>query len=185
MRVPKPMPDALEASLELVESAGLFTGVERAGQAKTQQGAILKQHLVSTVKALVYYSPRPMSPSNKPNHTTVIWAQKGLSETGNEDYVKLPANGDLSEADMGQVPEGENQEEGLKSWFLAKRSAFGPNGWDKLVCGDVDCHVIDGADHFSMVVPPKVCLLLPPSTTTTYYSHGLQCKIDANELSNR
>lgn len=162
MRVPKAMPDALEPSVELIESAGLFTGVERAGQAESPQAMKLKQHLVSTVKALVFYTPRPVPASNRPNNTTLVWAQKGLSEAGKENVLELPAGEgstmaeEHGDADMGQESEGET---GMKSWFFAKRNAFGPNGWDKLVRGKVDCHVIDGADHFSMVVPPKVCLL--------------------------
>ena len=163
MRVPKAMPDALEPSVELIESAGLFTGVERAGQAESPQALRLKQHLVSTVKALVFYTPRPVPASNRPGHTTLIWAQKGLSEAGKENVLELPSGAgstmaeEHGEANMGQ--DGTDAEEGMKSWFFAKRNAFGPNGWDTLVRGKVDCHVIDGADHFSMVVPPKVCLL--------------------------
>ena len=164
MRVPKAMPDALEPSVELIESAGLFTGVERAGQAESPQALRLKQHLVHTVKALVFYSPRPVPADNVPNHTTLIWAQKGLSEAGKENVLELPSGEgstmaeEHGEANMGQDGT-EDPETGMKSWFFAKRNAFGPNGWDKLVRGKVDCHVIDGADHFSMVVPPKVSLL--------------------------
>ena len=166
MRAPKAMPDALEPSVELIESAGLFTGVERAGQAETPQAMKLKQHLVSTVKALVFYTPKPVPASNRPGHTTLIWAQKGLSEAGKENVLELPAGEgstmaeEHGEANMGQ--DGTGAETGMKSWFFAKRNAFGPNGWDTLVRGQVDCHVIDGADHFSMVVPPKVCFIPYP-----------------------
>ncbi len=170
MRVPKAMPDALEPSVDLIEQAGLFTGVERAGQAESPQAKRLKQHLVSTVKALVFYTPKPVPSSNRPGHTTLVWAQKGLSEAGKENVLELPAgegttmSEEHGEANMGQ--EGTDTETGMKSWFFAKRNAFGPNGWDKLVRGPVDCHVIDGADHFSMVVPPKVCLLLSQLLTS-------------------
>ena len=167
MRVPRAEPDALEPSVELVESAGLFTGVERAGQGGSPQGMKTIQHLVSTVRALVNYTPKPVDPSNTPKHTTLIWAQKGLSEAGKENVLALPTTEgsamaeEHGEADMGQEGlEVEDPSVGMKSWFFAKRKAFGPNGWDKLVRGEVDCHVIDGADHFSMVVQPKVCLIL-------------------------
>lgn len=164
MRVPKAMPDALEPSVDLIESANLFTGIRRAGQDGSEQAELVKQHLVSTVKALVFYTPQPLPASNRPGHTTLIWAQKGLSEAGQEDILKLKAEEgstaakDYEEANMGQT-EMSNPETGMKSWFYSKRKAFGPNGWDELVGGEVDCHVIEGADHFSMVVPPKVCLL--------------------------
>ena len=166
MRVPKAMPDALEPSVELIESAGLFTGVERAGQAESPQAMRLKQHLVSTVKALVFYSPKPVPADNRPGHTTLIWAQKGLSEAGKENVLDLPSGQgstmaeEHGEAEMGQGVE--DPQAGMKSWFFAKRSAFGPNGWDTLTRGEVECHIIEGADHFSMVVPPKVCLLFIP-----------------------
>ena len=181
MRVPKAMPDALEPSVELIESAGLFTGVERAGQAESPQAKKLKQHLVSTVKALVFYTPKPVDPSNRPLNTTLIWAQKGLSEAGKENVLELPAGEgstmaeEHGEANMGQ---DEETETGMKSWFFAKRNAFGPNGWDKLVRGKVDCHVIDGADHFSMVVPPKVCLLILPLLSLPIYILRIEDETD-------
>ena len=183
MRVPKAMPDALEPSTQLIEEAGLFTGVERAGQAETPQAARLKQHLVSTVKALVFYTPKPVPAANKPAHTTLIWAQKGLSEAGKENVLELPSgegttmSEEHGEANMGQ--DGTDPETGMKSWFFAKRAAFGPNGWDKLVRGKVDCHVIDGADHFSMVVPPKVRFLLSssPSNHVTNSTLPIQVKV--------
>ena len=167
MRVPKAMPDALEPSLEIIESAGLLTGVERSGKAETPQATKTKQHLVGTVKALVSYTPRPVPTSNKPRHTTLIWAQKGLSEAGQEDVVRLPAKDRLAaartQANMGQEDVGpEDSHTEIASWFYSKRNAFGPNGWDKLVQGEVDCHVIEGADHFSMVVPPRFACS-PPS----------------------
>ncbi|KAL9064298.1 MAG: hypothetical protein Q9161_008967 [Pseudevernia consocians] len=166
MRVPMAMPDALEPSIEIIEQAGLFTGVERAGLAQTEQGQKQKQHLVSTVSALIWYTPKPVPASNRPSHTTVIWASKGLCEAGDSNVLGLSTGeegvlaGDLGEANMGQmIDDPEDRKEDIKSWFFAKRSAFGPNGWDKLVRGTVDCHVVDGADHFSLVAPPKVKVL--------------------------
>ncbi|TGO84675.1 hypothetical protein BPOR_0478g00040 [Botrytis porri] len=47
-------------------------------------------------------------------------------------------------------------EEEFKSWFFGKRRDFGTNGWEELlVKGDIEVHKVD-ADHFSMVVPPRV-----------------------------
>ena len=155
MRVPRPMPDALEPTLGLIESAGLFTGINRSGQAQNPASQNLKQHLVSTVKALTFYKPMSMDVGRRPFHTTLVWARKGLSETTGNDPIGA-GNEKLSRPD--EAPAGnvmEDPETGIKSWFYAKRYAFGPNGWDQLV-GDVECHVIEKADHFSMVVPPLV-----------------------------
>lgn len=158
MRVPRPMPDALEPTLQLIESAGLFTGINRSGQAQTPASQSLKQHLVSTVKALTFYKPVPMDASRRPGKTFMIWAKKGLSETTGDDPInlgpdKLPKPLAVDEASVENVME--DPETGIKSWFYAKRTAFGHNGWDLLV-GDVECHVMESADHFSMVVPPLV-----------------------------
>lgn len=168
MRVPRPMPDALEPTLDLIESAGLFTGINRSGQSQTPSSQSLKQHLVSTVKALTVYKPIPMDVARCPSNTFLIWAKKGLSESVIQDRIglkdeRLPKPTD--EAFHGNVME--DPKTGIKSWFYAKRNAFGPNGWDQLL-GDIECHVIENADHFSMVVPPLVSLILSsPSMCST------------------
>ncbi|KAE9372741.1 putative polyketide synthase [Stipitochalara longipes BDJ] len=155
MRVPRPMPDALEPNMELLEQAGLITGIKRAGRSLGTMSQKLKQHLLSTVKALMVFDPVPMHPARRPAHTVMIWAKIGMSEV---------IGSALPVADEPE-PEGNIMEDantGLKSWFYAKRRAFGPNGWDKLV-GDVECHAVD-ADHFSMVAQPQV------KTTTHLFS---------------
>lgn len=57
MRVPKPMPDELETTFNLIELAGLFTGINRSGQVQARASQKLKDDLVSTVKALTCYQP--------------------------------------------------------------------------------------------------------------------------------
>ena len=155
MRVPRPMPDALEPSLALIESAGLFTGIERSGNSKSSAAQRLKQHLVSTVTALVQYQPIAMDQARRPTHNTIIWARNGLSEaSGATGIGKLQEEYDpTKKKDSGNVME--DADTGVRGWFYDKREVFGPNGWDKLV-GDIDCYVLDDADHFSMVMPPKV-----------------------------
>ena len=153
MRVPRPMPDALEPTHELIEQAGLVTGIKRSGQAMNEISMKVKEHLVSTVKALTRFQPQPMDPAHRPGRSFMVWARQGL---GQEKMSRFKA--DLQkevDAIEGNVMEDPNT--GLKGWFFAKRTAFGPNGWDELV-GDVECHVME-ADHFSMVTPPEVSLL--------------------------
>lgn len=172
MRVPRAMPDALEPTLGLIESAGLFTGIDRSGQSQSSASQKLKDHLVSTVTALTRYSPKAMDLSRRPNHTSVIWAKKGLSESESGDPFGI--SNSAKEAPL-EAPAGNIMEDpgtGLKSWFYAKRNAFGPNGWDTLL-GDVDCFVVDGADHFSMVVPPKVRLTSLLSLSSTKLTRSL------------
>ena len=169
MRVPRRMSDAMEPSKELVESAGIFKGIERDGRLASSFSERLKQHLVRTVAALINYDPVPMEKGRRPANNFVIWAQKGLSEKRDEIPLENlkeadEAPGELDESQQswwgGKKDENganamDQQETGLKSWFYNKRSAFGPNGWDKMV-GEIECHVIEDADHFEVVVPPKV-----------------------------
>ena len=158
MRVPHRMPDALEPTKELVQAAGVFTGIERSGHSKSSAGERLKQHLVSTVSALVEYEPVPLDAARKPAHSFLIWAQRGLSESRAEDPFKCENIEDKSQIVRPDVTNVmEDAQTGLKSWFYDRRSVFGPNGWDALL-GEVECHVVEGADHFEIVVPPKVCV---------------------------
>ena len=176
MRVPRPMPDALEPTLELIESAGLFTGINRISKSHAPASQNLKQHLVSTVKALTFYKPMPMDVSRRPSNTFLIWAQKGLSETTRDDPIGLGEE-NLSKLQAGDTASRgnvmEDPETGMKSWFYAQRTAFGPNRWDQLL-GDVECHVMESADHFSMVVPPLVSLvyLISSSDSLSYEGHS-------------
>ena len=155
MRVPKPIPDEIELTIELIEDSGLVTGLTRAGQAASTVSRSTKQHLLQTVTALRVYQPVAMDPARRPAHTCLIWAKQGLKERegfGNQEESDMTVE---DSPYFGNIMEDPNT--GLKSWFYAKRTNFGPNGWDKLV-GDVDIHTIDG-DHFSIVVPPEVSRL--------------------------
>ncbi|KAL6718616.1 hypothetical protein ACLMJK_002850 [Lecanora helva] len=152
MRVPRPMTDALEPTLELIEQAGLVTGIKRTGQIMTEASTLLKQHLVSTVRSLTRFQPQPMDPDHRPAHAFMVWAKKGISDE-NSAMIK---GFDKEELDAQTADRNvmEDEKTGLKGWFFAKRKVFGPNGWDEMV-GDVECHTMD-ADHFSMVQPPEV-----------------------------
>lgn len=164
MRVPKPMPDGVEPTMELIEEAGLVMGLARAGQAASTVPKVTKQHLLETVKTLMVYKPIAMDPLLRPAHTCLIWAKKGMKErqsgAGKGEPEPEPETMEENNPYFGNIMEDPNT--GLRSWFYATRTNFGPNGWDKLV-GDVDIHTIDG-DHFSIVTPPHVG---HPSTTTT------------------
>lgn len=157
MRVPKPMPDALEPTQELIEQAGLVTGIVRSGQILSEISENLKEHLVSTVKALKMYEPQPMDPALRPGRSFMVWARQGIDE---EKLAQMKVDWEQGEP-TGNVMEDEKT--GLKGWFFAKRQVFGPNGWDQMV-GDIECHVME-ADHFNMVTPPRVSCFLHTLTT--------------------
>ena len=161
MRVPKSIPDALEPTMELVEQTGLITGIVRSGNLLDLISQKQKQHLLSTLKALVTFDPLPMAQGYQPDNTCIIWAALGLDETsaGTAGRSAAPASMGQVGTESGHGNNMEDPQTGLRSWFFAKRYTFGPNGWDKLV-GEkgLECHKIE-ADHFSLVSPPMVSFL--------------------------
>lgn len=152
MRVPRPMADALEPSMELIEQAGLVTGIKRTGQLMTETSTKLKQHLVGTVRALTRFQPQPMDPARRPVKSFMVWAKRGISDE-NSARMKGVDKDEIEEQTAGSNVM-EDEKTGLKGWFFAKRKVFGPNGWDEMV-GEIECHTME-ADHFSMVQPPEV-----------------------------
>ena len=164
MHIPRPMPEGLKPTMDLIDGAGLITGIQRNGPADALVFEKLKLHLLNTVQVLSAFSPKPMHHSRRPLKTFAVWAQLGLSETSPE-LLKVQ-NGHLKTGkSAGSMTE--EAETDLKAWFYAKRSSFGPNGWDKLA-GDVECHVMDNVDHFSMVRPPHVSLIPFPTPSGPY-----------------
>ena len=152
MRVPRPMPDAIEPNMVLIEQAGLVTGIRRTGQIMTEASTRLKQHLVSTVRGLIRYQPVPFDPAKRPKKSFMVWAERGISEEKSARMTDIDV--DKINADTAEKNVMEDESTGLRGWFFAKRKAFGPNGWDEMV-GDIECHTV-AADHFAMVQPPAV-----------------------------
>jgi hypothetical protein len=65
---------------------------------------------------------------------------------------------DLTEMVLGDHADSNAAEDvttGLRSWFFSERENSGPNGWDRLVGDDIECHTMD-TDHLLMVAPPQV-----------------------------
>ena len=158
MRLGQPMPDGVQPTMERIEETGLLMGLTRAGQAVSTVSKVFKQHFLATVKAQMVYEPIAMDPIRRPNYTCLIWAKKGLMERERFGKEQEPADLEESSRYFGNVREDPNT--GIRSWLYAKRTNFGPNGWERLV-GDLDVHTIDG-DHFSIVTPPHVRELYYP-----------------------
>ena len=116
MRVPKPMPDGVEPTRELVEEAGLVMGLTRAGQSASTVSKTTKQHFLSTVKALMRYKPIPMDPIRRPGHTCLIWAKKGLKERESigKEEPEPPVATEEDSPYFGNVME--DPRTGLRSW---------------------------------------------------------------------
>ncbi|PCG98961.1 Acyl transferase/acyl hydrolase/lysophospholipase [Penicillium occitanis (nom. inval.)] len=150
MKIPKPMPEGLEVTMDFLDKVGLTTGINRAGPALAGMSERLKQHLASTIKSLMYYTAPVMDPSRRPEKSYIIWAEYGLAEIiGDAAFKDVAEMMGLKEDVDGNPMEDDT---GLASWFYSRRDNFGPNGWDKLL-GSVVCRSMK-ADHFSMVTPP-------------------------------
>ncbi|KAL3458866.1 hypothetical protein BJX64DRAFT_291773 [Aspergillus heterothallicus] len=150
MKIPKPMPEGLEVTMDFLDKVGLTTGINRAGPALAGMSERLKQHLASTIKSLMVYTALPMDPARRPEKTYLIWAEYGLAEIIGDAAFKDVASMMGLKEDVEGNPMEDNT--GLGSWFYSRRDNFGPNGWDKLL-GPVECRTVK-ADHFSMVTPP-------------------------------
>ncbi|KAL2831415.1 hypothetical protein BDW59DRAFT_157843 [Aspergillus cavernicola] len=150
MKIPKPMPEGLEVTMDFLDKVGLTTGINRAGPALAGMSDRLKQHLGSTIKSLMHYTAQPMDASRRPEKSYLIWAEYGLAEIiGDAAFKDVAEMMGLKEDVEGNPMEDDT---GLASWFYSRRDNFGPNGWDNLL-GHVECRSIK-ADHFSMVTPP-------------------------------
>ena len=150
---PKPLDGMPDPTMELLEEAGVFIGLKRAGEAKeTPMPLITRQHLVSSIQALKGYYPSPMLPGQQPEHKYIIWAKDGTFDRMTDEVTavaKQEVNTFGSESDVGL----------REDWLTSKRTSFGPNGWDRLIGDGLECVAIDG-DHFSIMNVPGVCSIL-------------------------
>ncbi|KZL80200.1 polyketide synthase [Colletotrichum incanum] len=138
MHCPRPLPEWIDTTRGLWEYWCETTGLENVF-APLPDGADLEAHLINNFRALNRYHPKPMVPSKRPKHgTLIIWAKKGMG------------NG-LKREDFGDFPDPL----GLGDWFCFDRTDFGPKGWEDLVGDQVECVAIDG-HHRSIMVPPDL-----------------------------
>jgi len=135
---PTPLPDMPKPTVELLEKAGMFAGVENTSNANDPKMLHSKNHIVACINALRFYDPLPIPLDKRPTKVVQIWA-------------KHPTVGRLSDKKVEDLQE---TTAGNSGWLQAPRRSFGPNGWEKLV-GTVECHVLDG-DHFSIMQTPRV-----------------------------
>lgn len=148
---PRPI-DMPEPTVELMQETGIFIGIKRAGKEETEMPLSQKQHLLSCVKALRVYDPLPISAEKRPRDVFMIWAKNGLFEKLGAKIKQVAEDEEAKSRDGG----GDGDSVGLKKdWLTAERTSFGPNGWDRLLGDDIECHAIEG-DHFSIMNLPRV-----------------------------
>ncbi|TVY28403.1 Conidial pigment polyketide synthase [Lachnellula hyalina] len=121
------LPPLPSATLSLLEDAGLFSG-----QNKTVSEAT-RQHFVESVRVLSSYSPTPLPAASCLKRVVIIWAEDGV---GAHSSSAMPKNQGVGMA---------------REWLMEKRTEFGPNGWDKLLCScSLKTYSVPG-NHFSIM----------------------------------
>ncbi|KAI1621793.1 polyketide synthase [Exophiala viscosa] len=98
----------------------------------------LLPHFEYSIKALTAYRPELKSTRDfKAPPTLLIWATDGVC--GKPGDKKPPPQADDPKS---------------MKWLLENRTDFGPNGWDKLLGGEVCKMVTVNGNHFTMMKPP-------------------------------
>lgn len=86
----KPLDDMPDVTMELLEKARVFIGLERAGKTKeTPMPLITRQHVVSTIQALKGYLDRPMLPGQQPEHKFIIRAKDDTFDGMTDDVTAV------------------------------------------------------------------------------------------------
>ena len=147
-----------EALINILTMMGMFAPIQRKGKPDEPMPLNMQQHLTRSFCALRAYEPVPMKTGHRPCHVFAIWAERG-------DFGKVGEK--IKEAmDLlldSKQPLDEKDRVLDKDWMSTPRSSLGPNGWDRLTCGEVECYSVDG-DHESIMIPPQVCLRMHRSS---------------------
>ncbi|KXT07088.1 hypothetical protein AC578_2468 [Pseudocercospora eumusae] len=141
MAITRPVLDACEIDMPLIEHTGVLTGVNHASNrsAETQ-----KLHIAATVRAVAQYDPVPFPKGKEPLHTHLIWATKSLNPNAN-DSVSNPSSASPHSAYAAW----------LKTLLHAPRTHFGTHGWERLLGDNIQVSTVEG-HHFSIVRLPHV-----------------------------
>lgn len=118
-----------------------------------------RDHFRAFFVAMNEYTPKPMTSAERPKHTAVIWAERGLVNRVSDDpalMLKLAGQGVPTEPYAGFM---EDPKLGTFACLVPdKGDNLGPNGWDKYTGGDVMALSVAG-DHFELPMPGHVHLL--------------------------
>lgn len=117
-----------------------FDSIKVLGDRQTESPPYLIPHFEAMIRNLDAYKPEPFTipPSQQPK-VIALWARRGICQDPNSPQ-----------------PLREPSDPKVMDWLLNKRTDFGPNGWDQLLDPSrFHCASID-ADHFSMMIKPKV-----------------------------
>ncbi|KAK7698842.1 hypothetical protein SLS64_012195 [Diaporthe eres] len=112
-----------------------------------------RDHFRAFFVAMNEYTPAPMTPSERPARTAVIWAERGLVNRVSDDPAlmqRLAGQGVPTEPYAGFMED--------PCLVPDKGENLGPNGWDRYTAGDVMALSVAG-DHFELPMPGHVHLL--------------------------
>ncbi|KAJ5243417.1 NRPS-like protein biosynthetic cluster [Penicillium citrinum] len=137
-----------EPSVELFKIIGFYPPIHRKGQPDMEIPGYRKRHSISSFRAKMRYSPRPMSSlmNAGPVRIFIIWAAHG-------DHDRLLDV--IHEADQilkQHGPDTELRADG--AWLRLPRERFDSGGWGELVGEkNVDFQIVKGAAHDTMMDP--------------------------------
>jgi iterative type I PKS product template protein len=118
-----------------------------------------RDHFRAFFVAMNEYTPTPMSATERPTKTAVIWAEKGLVNRVSDDPALLKK---LAKQGVPTKPYPGFMEDPKLGTFAClvpdKGDNLGPNGWDKYTGGEVLAMSVP-ADHFDLPMPGSVHLL--------------------------
>ncbi|GKT49656.1 orsellinic acid synthase [Colletotrichum spaethianum] len=150
MRVPRAIPQAHAINMAFVTRA--WRVIVEHTNVLLDPGDLA--HAAVTIKALHSYTPRPFPASARPLRTAIVWARWDVNENPDQTLrdaaVQRPAAmgptlGETADPASVSVEDFESE---FKSWFWGYRTSFGPNGWDRLLGGEVLVHTVDRGSFF-------------------------------------
>lgn len=120
-----------------------------------------RDHFRAFFVAMNQYTPKPMTPAERPAKTAVIWAERGLVNRVSDDpelMKKLEEQGVPTRPYPGFM---EDPNLGTFACLVPDKGGadnLGPNGWEKFTSGEVMALSVSG-DHFELPSPGHVHLL--------------------------
>lgn len=142
-----------DASFAIFENAVSKDGLWSLG--RTTQDHFRAYHV-----AMHAYHPAYMTAKERPDHTAVIWAEKGMVNrvVGNEKLMQLLADQGIPITSYPGYME--DPKLGAFACLVPDRTPadLGPNGWEKYTAGEVLALSVDG-DHLDLPMPGHVHLL--------------------------
>ncbi|KAJ5118343.1 conidial yellow pigment biosynthesis polyketide synthase [Penicillium atrosanguineum] len=155
-----------DASFAIFENAASKDGLWSVGS--TTQNHFRAYHV-----AMHAYHPPYMTEQERPAHTAVIWAEKGMVNrvVGNEKLMRLLADQGIPTTSYPGYME--DPKLGAFACLVPDRTEadLGPNGWEKYIAGEVFALSVNG-DHLDLPMPGYVHLLHQQMEKAFVYFQG-------------